>query len=101
MENIKQMPSVMAEPSCTRVSDFAALLVILTDAVNQTFYLSDEVCKSVNAIKSIPNLGSNDAIVNRENPTGVIGFLYEEIYKLQDSNAKLNILVEHLRNIVG
>jgi hypothetical protein len=100
-EKVYVNPNSMNDPSCAQISEFKNLYDHLQNAVNHTNDLSNELYRYGNSIKVIQETKETmDKLVSKA-PQGLIEMLFEEIFKLQKTNASLVVLANHLRETIG
>jgi hypothetical protein len=84
----------------TRESDFQKLLASLRHETLTLSLLSDHACSSLNQLKEIIPTTEHCGVLVEE-PEGIIGMLWVEVYKVRQTNNRLQMVVDHLQEIIG
>jgi hypothetical protein len=83
-----------------REPDFQRLLTSLRHETLTSLELSDITFLLSNQLKEISPTTESPEIVNKE-PEGVIEMLWAEVFKVRQTNNRLQRIVDHLQEIIG
>ena len=84
----------------TRESDFQRLLTSLRHETLTSLELSDITFLLSNQLKEISPTAELREVLAEE-PEGIIGMLWVEVSKVRQTNNRLQMVVDHLQEIIG